>query len=73
MKGSHIHPPPNPQEQGPENTPRNPPRESSENHHQEVTGTIQPSPEEPLLTDKTHIHLRSASIWTYTFFTMGIP
>jgi hypothetical protein len=25
-KGSHIHPPPNPQEKGPENTPRNPPR-----------------------------------------------
>jgi hypothetical protein len=47
MKGSHIHPPPNPQEQGPENAPRNPPRESSENHHQEQTGTTQPSLEEP--------------------------
>jgi hypothetical protein len=34
-KGSHIHPPPNSQEQGPENTPRNPPREGSENHHKE--------------------------------------
>jgi hypothetical protein len=31
-RGSHIHPPPNPQEKGPENTPRNPPREGSENH-----------------------------------------
>jgi hypothetical protein len=47
MKGSHIHPPPNPQEQGLENTPRNPPREGSENHHQEQTGTTPPSLEEP--------------------------
>jgi hypothetical protein len=46
-KGSHIHPPTNPQEQGPENTPRKPPREGSENHHQEQTGTTQPSLEEP--------------------------
>jgi hypothetical protein len=46
-KGSHIHPPPNLQEQGPENTPRNPPREGSENHHQEQMGTTQPSHEEP--------------------------
>jgi hypothetical protein len=46
-KGSHIFPPSNPQEQGPENTQRNPPREGSENHHQEQTGTTQPSLEEP--------------------------
>jgi hypothetical protein len=46
-KGSHIHPPPNPQEQGPENTTRKPAREGSENHHQEQTGTTQPSLEEP--------------------------
>jgi hypothetical protein len=46
-KGSHIHPPPNPQEQGPENTPRNLPREGSENHHQEQTETTQPSLAEP--------------------------
>jgi hypothetical protein len=46
-KGSHIHPPPNPQEKGPENTPRNPPREGSENHHKERTGTTHPSLEEP--------------------------
>jgi hypothetical protein len=46
-KGSRIHPPPNPQEQGPDNTPRKPPREGSENHHQEQTGTTQPSLEEP--------------------------
>jgi hypothetical protein len=26
-----------------------------------------------LLTDKTHIHLRSASVQTYTVFTTGIP
>jgi hypothetical protein len=31
-KGSHIFPPSNPQEQGPENTPRKPPIEGSENH-----------------------------------------
>jgi hypothetical protein len=34
-KGSHEFPPSNPQEQGPENTLRKPPREGSENHHQE--------------------------------------
>jgi hypothetical protein len=33
MKGSHKFPPSNPQEQGPENTPRKPPREGSGNHH----------------------------------------
>jgi hypothetical protein len=26
----------------------------------------------PLLMDKTHIHLRSASVRSYTFFTTGI-
>jgi hypothetical protein len=26
-----------------------------------------------VLTDKTRIHLRSASVWTYTFFTTGFP
>jgi hypothetical protein len=26
-----------------------------------------------VLTDKRHIHLRSASVRTYTFFTMGFP
>jgi hypothetical protein len=46
-KGSHEFPPSNPQEQGPENTPRKPPRESSENHHQEQPGTTQRSLEEP--------------------------
>jgi hypothetical protein len=46
-KGSHIHPPPNLQEKGPENTPRNPPREGSENHHKERTGTTQQILEEP--------------------------
>jgi hypothetical protein len=33
-KGSHEFPPSNPQEQGPKNTLRKPPREASENHHQ---------------------------------------
>jgi hypothetical protein len=46
-KGSHEFPPPNPQEQGPENTPRKPPREGSENHHQEQPGTTHQSREEP--------------------------
>jgi hypothetical protein len=46
-KGSHIFPPSNPQEQGPENTQRTPPREGSENHHQEQPGTTQQSLEEP--------------------------
>jgi hypothetical protein len=47
MKGAHIHPLPNPQEQGPKNTPRIPPREGSENHQKERTGTTHPSLEEP--------------------------
>jgi hypothetical protein len=46
-RGSHEFPPSNHQEQGPENTPRNPPRESSENHHQEQPGTTQQSFKEP--------------------------
>jgi hypothetical protein len=46
-KGSHEFPPSNPQEQGPENTPRKPPREYSKNHHQEQLGTTQQSLEEP--------------------------
>jgi hypothetical protein len=47
MKGSHEFPPSNPQEQGPENTPKKPPREGSENHHREQPGTTQQSLEEP--------------------------
>jgi hypothetical protein len=46
-KGSHKFAPSNPQEQGPENTPRKPPREGSENHHQEQPGTTQHGLEEP--------------------------
>jgi hypothetical protein len=46
-KGSHKFPPSNPQEQGPENTPRGSQREGSENHHQEQPGTTQQSLEEP--------------------------
>jgi hypothetical protein len=46
-KGSHEFPPSNPQEQVPENTPRKPPREGSENHHQEQPGTTQQSLEVP--------------------------
>jgi hypothetical protein len=34
-KGSHEFPPSNPQEKGPENTSRKPPREGFENHHKE--------------------------------------
>jgi hypothetical protein len=46
-KDSHKFPPTNPQERGPENTPRKPPREGSKNHHQEQPGTTQQSLEEP--------------------------
>jgi hypothetical protein len=46
-KGSHIFPPSNTQEQGPENKPRKPPREGSENHHQEQPGTTKQSLEAP--------------------------
>jgi hypothetical protein len=46
-KGSHIFPTSNPQEQGPENTLRKPPREGSENHHQEQLGTTHKGLEEP--------------------------
>jgi hypothetical protein len=46
-KGSHKFPPSNPQEQGPENTPRKPPREGSENPHQEQPGTTQQGLKEP--------------------------
>jgi hypothetical protein len=46
-KGSHKFPPSNPQEQGPENTLRKSPRESTENHHQEQPGTTHPNLEEP--------------------------
>jgi hypothetical protein len=46
-KGSHIFPPSNPQEQGPENAPRKPPRKGSETHHQEQPGTTHQSLEEP--------------------------
>jgi hypothetical protein len=45
--GSHEFPPSNPQEHGPENTPRKPPREGSKNHHKEQSGTTQQSLEEP--------------------------
>jgi hypothetical protein len=46
-KGSHKFPPSNPQEQGPKNTLRKPPREGSENHHQEQPRTTQQGLEEP--------------------------
>jgi hypothetical protein len=46
-KGSHKFPPSNPEEQGPENTPRKTSREGSENHHQEQPGTTQQGLEEP--------------------------
>jgi hypothetical protein len=46
-KGSHKFPPSNLQEHGPENNPRKSPREGSENHHQEQSGTTHPNLEEP--------------------------
>jgi hypothetical protein len=42
-KSSHKSPPSNPQEQGPENTPRKPPRGGFENHLQEQPGTTKQS------------------------------
>jgi hypothetical protein len=47
MKGSRKFPPSNPQEKGPENSPRKTPRKGSENHHQEQLGTPQQGFEEP--------------------------
>jgi hypothetical protein len=46
-KGSHKFPPSNPQEQSPDNTPRESTREGSKNHHQEQPGTTHPNLEEP--------------------------
>jgi hypothetical protein len=42
-KGSHIHPPPYPQEKGLEITTRKSPRKGSENHQKKRTGTTHPS------------------------------
>jgi hypothetical protein len=47
-------------------------------HRLEEAGELHMEQEEELLawsllTDKTRIHLRSASVRTYTFFTTGIP
>jgi hypothetical protein len=46
-KGSHKFLPSNPQEKGPENNPKKSPREGSEKHHQEQSGTTHPNLEEP--------------------------
>jgi hypothetical protein len=46
-KGSHKFPPSNPQEKGPENNPKQSPREGSENQHQEHPGTTHPNLDEP--------------------------
>jgi hypothetical protein len=46
-KDSRKFPPLNHQEQGPKNSPRKPPREGSENRHQEQSGTTQQGLEEP--------------------------
>jgi hypothetical protein len=61
-KGSHKFPPLNPQEQGPENTPRKPPREGSENNHQEQPRTTQQGLEEPRESSihTTKVHTRSS-------------
>jgi hypothetical protein len=60
-KGSHEFPPSNPQEQGPENTPRKPPTESSENHHQEEPGTTQQTLRSHVesFIDTKEVHTRS--------------
>jgi hypothetical protein len=61
-KGSHKFPPSNPQEQGPENTPRKPPREGCKNHHQEQSGATQQSLEEPHRSSihTEEVHTRSS-------------
>jgi hypothetical protein len=62
-KGSHEFPPSNSKEQGPENTPRKPPRDGSENHHQEQPRTTQQSLEEPRAESSIHtkeVHTRSS-------------
>jgi hypothetical protein len=41
------------------------------NHAESSIHTMKVHPR--LLTDETRIHLRSASVRTYTFFTTGIP
>jgi hypothetical protein len=47
MKGSCIHPPTNPQENGLETSPSKPPRKGSENHQKGKTGRTRTSLEEP--------------------------
>jgi hypothetical protein len=47
MKGSCIHPPTNPQENGLEIPPRKSPRKGYENHQKEKQGRTQTSLEEP--------------------------
>jgi hypothetical protein len=46
MKGSCIHPPPNPKEKGLERATRKSPRKGSKNHQKGKTGERQPSLEE---------------------------
>jgi hypothetical protein len=46
-KDSHKFPPSNPQEKVTENNPKKSPREGSENHHQEQSGTTHPNLDEP--------------------------
>jgi hypothetical protein len=47
----------------------------AKSEHTKTPGTLQPLliPDQALLTDKIRIHLRSASVRTYTFFTTGFP
>jgi hypothetical protein len=53
-KGSHESLPSNPQKQGPENTLRKPPREGSENHHQQHNEALRNHTESSIYTKKVH-------------------
>jgi hypothetical protein len=50
-----------------------PPKEQQGQSGLDQTSQAGPLLPTPLLTNKRHIHLRSASVWTYTFFTTGFP
>jgi hypothetical protein len=64
MNGSHEFPLSNPQEQGPENTRRKPPREGCENDHQEQpeqhNKALRNNAESSIQTKEVHVDAKSA-------------
>jgi hypothetical protein len=70
-KGSHIFPPSNPQEQGPENTPRKPPREGSENHHQEQHNKALRNHAESSIHTK-EVHTRSSLLYNHPTLSQNL-